>query len=460
LFGAASPAQEANEIAAIDKELSTAVKPGGPGCAIGASRNGQTVFQKGYGLANLETATPNTPETIFYVASMAKQFTALAVMLLVREGKISLEDDARKYVPELPEFGASISLRSLLDHTSGLRDIIEPIAVGIAFRVYDVGITRHDFLYYVSRQRALNFAPGSEYSYNNTGYQLGALIVERVSGRTFPDFVKERIFQPLGMSNSSVVEDYTVVVRGSATGYDGGGAGDWHEGIPRNSVAGAGTLMTTVGDMLKWHEEVRRPKLFVRELAVMTEPTKLNSGVRIPEGLGLHLNPFRGSPFVYHGGGDSGHESFSGVLTERGDALVLLCNQFPFDADYFGREALASLAGIPDEPVKAIAWSPSDKQRQARVGTYASRATGEVFHIRLDQGELAFGQSAGPKLVPLAQDYYRVGLSRFVAFNEARNGSIDRMMVRIGPSRAPIVAQRLTLPPAERRRLKEFAGRY
>jgi CubicO group peptidase (beta-lactamase class C family) len=189
----------------------------GPGCAVGVSRDGAVVFQNGYGLANLETETPITPSSIFHVASVSKQFTAAAVMLLAREGKLSLDDDVRRYLPELPDFGHRITLRHLLTHTSGLRDQWDLLAMARG-RFEENRITEDDVLEIVGRQKALNFVPGTEYLYSNTGYTLAAVVVRRVSGKSLREFADERIFKPLGMGDTHFHDDYTMVVKGRAGG--------------------------------------------------------------------------------------------------------------------------------------------------------------------------------------------------------------------------------------------------
>ena len=189
-----------------------------PGCAVGVAQGGKPILEKSYGMADLEHDVANTPDTIFEAGSVSKQFTAAAVLLLAQEGKLSLDDPARKYLPELPDYGAPLTIRHMLQHTSGLRDWGEIEAIAgwpRTTRAY----THAHVLDIVSRQKSLNFPSGTQWSYSNTGYNLAAIIVSRVSGKPFAEFSQERIFEPLGMTQTSWRDDYTRIVKGRAIAY-------------------------------------------------------------------------------------------------------------------------------------------------------------------------------------------------------------------------------------------------
>jgi CubicO group peptidase (beta-lactamase class C family) len=215
--GFVSPKQSASAVpeARIDAVFSkwTAQTPG---CAVGVSKDGGPVVQKAYGMADLEHDVPNRADTIFEAGSVSKQFTAAAVLLLAQEGRLSLDDPVRKHVPELPDYGAPLTIRHMLQHTSGLRDWGELAAIAGWPRTSRVHTHEHvvDIL---SRQKSLNFPSGTQYSYSNSGYNLAAVIVARVSGRSFAEFSNERIFTPLGMSRTSWRDDHTRIVKGRAT---------------------------------------------------------------------------------------------------------------------------------------------------------------------------------------------------------------------------------------------------
>src|SRR5690349_21458026 len=276
-----------------------------PGCALGVSRGGRVVYEHGYGMANLETGTPITPASIFHVASVSKQFTAMAIMLLARDGKLSVDDDIRKYLPEIPDYGTRITIRHLLTHTSGLRDQWELLALARG-RFEEDRITEADVMDIVPRQTALNFTPGSEYVYSNTGFTLLGVIVKRVSGKSLRDFADERIFKPLGMASTHFQDDYTMLVRGRTSAYAPRAAG-WRVSIPNYDTYGATSLFTTVGDLLKWEANLDNPTVGDRALiARMETPTPLTGGDTSNYGFGLSIDRYRGARVVGHGGADAG----------------------------------------------------------------------------------------------------------------------------------------------------------
>src|SRR5687768_5861273 len=264
-----------------------------PGCAVGVSKAGQPVLQKAYGMADLEHDVPNRPDTIFEAGSVSKQFTAAAVLLLAKDGKLSLDDPARKYVPELPDYGAPLTLRHMLQHVSGLRDWGEVASLAGWPRTSRVHTHAH-VLDIVKRQRSLNFPSGTRYSYSNTGYNLAAILVARVSGESFAEFSRKRVFEPLGMTRTSWRDDYTRVVKGRAIAYSDG-RGGFSQDMPFENVHGNGGLLTTVGDLLKWTANFSAPKIadaaFVRE---QQEPGKFNDGRQHGYALGLFIAPYKG----------------------------------------------------------------------------------------------------------------------------------------------------------------------
>ncbi len=250
LAATAAPAQAPVD-ARVDSLFAQWNAPTSPGCAVGVSQNGRTVLSRAYGSANLEHGIPNTPETVIEAGSVSKQFTAAAVVLLARQGKLSLDDDVRRYIPEVPDYGTPITLRHLLNHTSGLRDWGSVVALAGWPRGTRIHTHAHA-LDVISRQRSLNFTPGAEYSYSNTGYNLLAMVVDRVSGTSFAEFSQREIFQPLGMTSTQWRDDFTRVVPGRAEAYVWS-ENAWHLQMPFENVHGNGGLLTTVGDLLTWN---------------------------------------------------------------------------------------------------------------------------------------------------------------------------------------------------------------
>lgn len=249
---------QAPDLAKVDAVFSRWMT-GTPGCSVGASMNGKVVVNKAYGMADLEHDVPNTADTIFEANSVSKQFTAAAMLMLAREGKISFDDPVRKYIPELPDYGAPLTIRHMLNHTSGLRDWGSVVSIAGWPRTSRVYNHAH-VLDIVSRQKALNFTPGAQYSYSNTGYNLSAIIVSRVSGMSFADFTSQRIFKPLGMTHTSWRDDFTRIVKHHAIAYEQIPQG-FHQEMPFENVHGNGGLLTTVGDLLLWNENFVAPKV-------------------------------------------------------------------------------------------------------------------------------------------------------------------------------------------------------
>src|SRR5688572_6161077 len=230
-----------------------------PGCAVGVSEDGRILLEKAYGMADLERGVPNRPDTIFEAGSVSKQFTAAAVLLLARDGKLSLDDPVRKHIPELPEYGQHITIRQMLHHTSGLRDwgSIEWIAGWPrGTRVY----THAHVLDILERQQSLNFPPGTRWSYSNSGYNLSVILVSRVAGEPFAEFTRKRIFEPLGMTRTSWRDDFTRIVEDRAIAYAESG-GRYALDMPFENVHGNGGLLTTVGDLLRWNWNFDSPKV-------------------------------------------------------------------------------------------------------------------------------------------------------------------------------------------------------
>ena len=309
----------------IDAIFSEWDKPDSPGCALAIVRAGETIYERGYGIANLEYDIPITPETRFHVASVSKQFTAMAVTLLVQEGKLSLDSDIHEYLPKIPDFGIQITPRHLLHHTSGLRDQWSLLTIA-GWRMQDV-ITTEDIIELVQAQKALNFKPGAEYLYSNTGYTLLALIVERLSGQTFPEFCRTQIFTPLGMENTHFHHNHTMIVKNMAYSYAPNEKNGFHKVVLSYSTVGATSLFTTVQDLGKWDEnfythKVGGPKVFT----MLHTRGVLNTGQPIRYALGLFISHYRGLKTVEHGGSDAGYRAHLIRFPDQRFTIIILGN--------------------------------------------------------------------------------------------------------------------------------------
>jgi CubicO group peptidase (beta-lactamase class C family) len=311
-----------------------------PGCAVGVAEDGKAVLEKAYGMADLEHDVPNAADTIFEAGSVSKQFTAAAVLLLAREGKLSLDDQARKYVPELPDYGKPLTIRHMLTHTSGLRDwgAVEEIAGWPrTSRVY----THAHVLDIVSRQKSLNFEPGTNWSYCNTGYNLAAIIVSRVSGMPFSEFCRLRIFEPLGMTRTSWRDDFRRIVKGRAIAYSEAKDG-YRQNMPFENVHGNGGLLTTVGDLLRWNENAVTQKVgdeaFLRD---ELQPGRFNDGKSHDYALGLYIRTFMGVPEVGHSGSTAGYRAYLARYPKQRASVAVLCNVSTGNADRAAHQVAA-----------------------------------------------------------------------------------------------------------------------
>ena len=295
-----------------------------PGCAVGIEVAGQPVLERAYGAADLEHGVPNRVDTVFEAGSVTKQFTAASVLLLVQDGRLSLQDSVRKYIPELPEYTGAITIAELLGHTSGLRDWggVEDIAGWPrGDRVYSMD----DVLHITALQKALNYKPGSAWSYTNTGYNLLAIIVERVSGKKLPAFSRERIFVPLGMTHTQWRDDFRRIVRDRAIAYSPI-AGGYQQTMPFEDAIGNGGLLTTVGDLLIWNRSLSQGTLGAFVTAELQRRSVLNDGRAVEYARGLFIERYRGFAEVSHSGATAGYRAWLGRYPDQHLSVALLCN--------------------------------------------------------------------------------------------------------------------------------------
>jgi CubicO group peptidase (beta-lactamase class C family) len=433
----------------------------GPGCALGVSRDGKVVYENGFGMANLELDAPITPGSIFHVASVSKQFTGMAIALLARDGKLSLDDDIRRHLPEIPNYGHRITIRHLLNHTSGLRDQWDLLYMARG-RFEENRITEADVLEIVARQKALNFVPGTEYVYSNTGYTLAGTIVKRVSGKSLREFADERIFKPLGMTNTHFHDDYTMVVKGRAAAYTRGADGKWHVSLPNYDTYGATSLFTTVGDLLKWDANFGKPivgdEALLRELRASAT---LANGDTTGYGLGIATEVYRGARLVGHSGGDAGYRTYLGRFPEHGLSITVLCNAGPANPVALTRSVadvyLGSKLAPADSAVRAAVTLTSE-QLARLAGVYVNPSTGNPMFITLRRDTLIIGRTAGPALVPLSDRRFRVtGQPVELEFTPA--GQVVQT-VRAWPARKPLSLERREAARPTRVELERYAGSY
>jgi CubicO group peptidase (beta-lactamase class C family) len=311
----------------IDQIFAQWNQPDSPGCALGVYQNGQIVYRHGYGMANLNDDVPITPATVFHVASMSKQFTAFSILLLQQSGKLSIDDDVHKYIPELPNFGQPITLRELMHHTSGLRDQWSLLEYA-GWRYSQDLITDADVMSLVTRQKDLNNKPGDRFLYSNTGYTLLAIIVSRVSGESFREFTTRNIFEPLGMTHTHFRDDHEEIIKHDALGYEQAAPGKpFRMNLTNFDTAGATSLHTTVEDLQLWDENFYHPRIGGPSvIEQMLHRDKLNNGELQDYASGLEIGAYKGLPTVDHSGGDAGYRSDMTRFPEQHFSASVLCN--------------------------------------------------------------------------------------------------------------------------------------
>ncbi|MBL4640151.1 MAG: serine hydrolase [Kordiimonadaceae bacterium] len=384
----ATNAQEAE----VHKLLEQYDRADSPGFSIGIAKDGKQVFAKGYGMADLEQDIPNRTDTIFHVASVSKQFTAFAIALLAREGKVDLDADIRDYLPYVPDFGHTITVRHLILHTSGLRDQWELFFIG---GMWDAVKSQKQIVNMVSRQTALNFKPGEEYLYCNTGYSLLGEIVKAVSGQNLRDYTTEHMFKPLGMNNTFFYDDITEVVPNRAHSYERDEKGSpWKRSLLNINNVGATSLHTTVEDLLKWTNNFRAPtvgdKALIKQITTMGQ---LNNGNPINYGFALYKQDYNGHTAMGHGGADSGFRASFNYFMEDDLAIVLTTNA----PDILDRSKIIAEIAELYLGQKELAAVPEKTDPQASLldelsGAYQDRVFDEVAEIkRTETGVTFFG---------------------------------------------------------------------
>ena len=342
---------------AADALFAQWAKPSTAGCALGVLKDGKTLYVQGYGHADIEHSVPITASTVFHIASLSKQFTAFAIYLLEREGRLSLDDDIRKYLPELHDFHRTITIRDLLHHTSGLRDQWNLLAMA-GWRLEDV-ITQEDVVNLIWRQQELNFHPNDEFLYSNTGYTLLGLIVQRVSGKSLREFTDQRIFAPLGMRSTHFHEHYGDLVANRAYSYDRQPDGRYAYVALSYSTVGPSSLFTTIEDLARWDENFYTGAVGGRDLLQkMQIKGHLNNGKEIDYASGLVVNEYRGLRTVNHAGGDAGFRTELLRFPDEHFSVITLCNAGDADAPALAYRVadiyLAShLKGSPPKPATA-----------------------------------------------------------------------------------------------------------
>ena len=400
---------------AFEKFTKAYVTPA-PGCAAAVSLGGEVVFEKAFGLADMEHNVPNTAQTIFESGSVAKQFTAAALVLLQQDGKLSIDDPVRKYIPELPDYGSPLTIRHLLNHTSGIRDwgtVMSLTGAGRGERV----ISQDLALDVITHQRGLDFTPGAEYSYSNSGYNLAAIIVERVSKQKFPAFVEERLFKPLGMTNSSWRDDYQRIVPGRAQAYSRPNNGSWRLNMPFMNVYGNCGMLTTVGDWMKWNAMLDSKSLGAPLVNALETRGVLNDGRKIAYALGLTVDKYKGLTDVSHGGATAGYQTFLARYPDNKVSVAVMCNGTAPSAAGIAASITDEIFGPFPQPPKVEPANVSEDELKRFVGMWRNEKTHFPGRFLIDNGVPRWG---GGRLIPQGDGQFVGGNSKLrFAFDKA-----------------------------------------
>lgn len=453
---------------AVDKIFRAYDKPASPGCSLGVIRGGSFVYRRGYGEGSLELAVPLTSESVVYMGSVSKQFTAASIVILEHRGLLSLDDDVHKYIPELPDYGHPITLREMLHHTSGFRDylILLPLSGRDVADVY----TFPELLDLVTRQKGLNFTPGDKYSYSNTNYLLLAEVVHRVSKEPLSEFAQKNIFQPLHMTHTRFFDDRTEVVPGRVAAYEPGPKGDFLVDWSTNfDKVGDGGVMSSVDDLLRWDQNFYDDKLadgsVMKELQVRG---RLNSGKEIDYALGLQISDYRGLPTVEHGGNLYGYNTELLRFPKQRFTVICLCNVAHANAEGLARRVadlylasdFTSETGPPVATGVAATRSAFDPAPYAGSYEDASHDGVRTFVARNGRLGLQRGTSVIP-MIPVSRGRFTLSLNSpddvNVAF-EARGTKMQAIFTEAGEDE--LVLTRVDTPRLSAEDLLQYAGNY
>ncbi|MET0623273.1 MAG: serine hydrolase [Pyrinomonadaceae bacterium] len=457
----------------VDAFLSQWDKNDMPGGAVGVVKDGRLVYKRGFGMANLDYDVPNSPSTRFNLASVSKPFTAFSIALLAQQGKLSLDDDIRKYVPEIPKYDETVTIRHLIHHTSGIREYEALVRFGglDTDNVY----SPKAILNMLARQKSLSFKPGAKYQYSNSGYFLMGIIVERVSGKSLRAFAEENIFKPLGMKNTLYFDNRFEVVKNRAHGYVVGPDKSIRARSSLFDLVGAGGVLTTVEDLSLWVQNFYEPKVGNKELiSLLTTPGILNGGEKQNYAFGFWRGEYKGLPIMRHSGNMSGYRAQILSVPEQNFTVIALSNNSTILpsaivnklADIYLEGQLKPVApsqkGVAETLPSAIALPEKEAQRYA--GIYANPETGRVFKLSLKDGKLVNSGLLSNEIpvTPISENRLLLVAGTDVTelnpvFNQS--GAISEIRILTKSGKADVFVP--VKPPLDSpQQLSEYAGTY
>jgi CubicO group peptidase (beta-lactamase class C family) len=472
LFAQTPPANAQSDITSrVDRIFARWDRPDSPGCALGVIKDGKLVYQKGYGMANLEHDIPISPATVFHIGSASNQFTAMSILLLAEQGKLSLDDDIRKYLPELPAYRATITIKHLIHHTSGIRDRNDLSAM--AGRDFDEVYKEDDIIELLARQKELNFNPGARHMYSYSGYALLASIVKRVSGKSLRQFANENIFTPLGMTNTSFQDEDAMIFKRRATEYLINNEGGFQM-RPRNAgPVGDGGLFTTVEDILLWDQNFYQNKLGGPELiSQFLTPGTLNDGEKNNYAFGLTVDHYKGLKAITVGGDFLGYRAELMRFPDQKFSVICLFNVDRVAPNWIARQVadiyladqIKSQATEGGQPGEAKYIQLSEQELKDKTGTYLDPIYRRFWTLEIEEGRLAVSAVNGMRfrIGPVSATEFRefqVPVRVDVRFENRGEGARPLMHISIDRQKASVFepVKLVTPTPSE---LAEYAGEY
>jgi CubicO group peptidase (beta-lactamase class C family) len=459
----------------VDKLFAQWDKKDSPGCALAIIKDGKILYKRGYGMADLERDVPVTSESVFDIASTSKQFVAMSIALLAEEGKLSLDDDIRKHLPEMPDYGKKITIRHLVHHTSGIRDYCG--LMYLAGMPFENDYPEAQIIELIARQKALNFKPGDEHLYSNSGYFLLGEIVQRVSGKSLNEFTKERIFQPLGMEITHFYDDFTRVVKNRAIGYFPKKDGGYGIAVYLFDLVGDGGVLTSVEDLFLWDQNFYHNKLGKQGQKLIEQiltPGTLNNGKKLNYAFALGIGEYKGLKMISHGGAWAGYRSELLRFPGQQFSVICLSNLSGFNptamakkvadiylADHLKETPKDKPASAKPKIVKLPEFELKDK-----TGAYRNPETKSIWHIFYEEKKLKVKSSSGfvYTIVPLSPLKFQavdaqVDISLIFLKLDKSDVKAMNVEIKIG-GREPVVYEAVTLAAPSIDQLKEYAGNY
>ncbi|MCA9833559.1 MAG: beta-lactamase family protein [Thermomicrobiales bacterium] len=442
-----------------------------PGCALAIYRGGEIVYANGYGMSNLEHNVPITPDSIFHIASISKQFTAMCIALLQGDGLLDVDDPVQKYVPELPTYDYPITVRHLIHHVSGIRD--QWVLLHLAGWRSDDLITEADCFDLIRRQQELNFPPNQQYMYSNSGYTLLAMIVKAVSGLSLREFAQQRIFGPLGMTRTHFHDDHTEIVPGRTQAYEPRSGGGYHISIPPFDVVGTTSLQTTVADFAKWNHNFDAPTICSPEILKMVQtPGVFSNGEPMDYAWGLTIDTWRGQNRVGHDGADHGYRSSYFRLPDLDFGITVFANLSTITPSQLAERVAAV---VLTDVIQEEAISPNESQTAAMplhveasaiAGIYTAASTGEelpqLLDLRVRDGEIEMAIWDTAVALPMRNDGtfdFRDGSGFLWATELEDDGNAAEVVFRFGQD-DPIIFHRIETDQVQGAPLQSFVGDY